>query len=160
MILFFLLSLTCCTSVDSTSPVAASSVRNTPYFIWPVKRGTLTQRFKSYSKKHDGIDISAGKNTPIYAAEAGVIIYAGKDFNGYGNLIVIEHAGSAWASFYGHLNKFHVSEGERVRQGELIAAMGNTGRSSGVHLHFEIRKNLKPVDPLDYLSKQSILSQR
>lgn len=128
--------------------------------MWPVKKGTLTQKFKSYSKKHDGIDISAGMNTPVYSAEAGRVIYAGRDFSGYGNLIVIEHAGSAWASFYGHLNKFRVSEGESVSQGELIGLMGNTGRASGVHLHFEIRRNLKPVNPLDYLSTTAIVSQR
>ena len=132
----------------------------TPYFIWPVKRGVLTQKFKSHSRKHQGIDIAAEKNTPIYATESGRVIYAGKEFNGYGKLIIIEHAGDTWASFYAHLNSFKVSEGERIKKGQVIGFMGKTGRASGVHLHFELRYKLQAVNPLNYLTKSSLLTRR
>lgn len=138
-----ILLLTGCGTSPSVSP---------PLFRWPVKiKGKkVTQRFKT-SKKHDGIDISGRKNTPVYAAARGRVIYTGQGFRGYGKLIIIEHQGDRWASFYAHLNKFKVHEGQKVQTGELIGFMGNTGRSSGNHLHFEIRHNLKPVNPLPLL---------
>ncbi len=124
-----------------------------PLFIWPVKtRGKkVTQKFKVI-RKHEGIDISGSKNTPVYAAANGRVIYTGQRFSGYGKLIIIEHQGDKWASFYAHLNKFKVREGQKVKAGQLIGLMGNTGRSSGIHLHFEIRHNLKPVNPLPLLN--------
>lgn len=135
-------------------------ITGSPYFMWPVKKGTLTQKFKKRSKKHEGIDIAARKNTPIYASESGKVLYAGREFNGYGKLIIIEHKGDTWASFYAHLNSFNVGEGQYVRKGQVIGVMGRTGRATGVHLHFEIRHNLRAVDPLDYLSRRALLTKR
>lgn len=146
-----LMTLAGCASTPSHSPGAGNL-----WFHWPVKRGTLTQGFKHNRKKHQGIDIAARRNTPIYAAESGRVLYVGREFSGYGKMIIIEHKGDAWATFYAHLNSFDVSEGDWVRRGELIGRMGRTGRASGVHLHFEIRRNLKPVNPLNYLSRKSI----
>ena len=129
-----------------------------PSFFWPVRGGKITQGFKQRSNRHDGLDIAGRKNSPIYAAESGKVIYAGRDFNGYGKLMIIEHAGDTWATFYGHLNSFQVSEGSRVVKGQRIASMGRTGRASGVHLHFEIRYKLRPVNPLQYLGSRQYLS--
>lgn len=150
----FLILLSSCSSTSSVSSGALQ-------FSWPVKsRGTITQKFKSGSRKHDGLDIAASKNTPILAAESGKILYAGRDFSGYGNLIIIEHRGDAWASFYAHLNGFKVREGQRVYRGQVIGLMGKSGRATGVHLHFELRHNLRPVNPLNFLSTQQLLTSR
>lgn len=129
-------------------------------FSWPVKRATLTRSFKSKSKRHDGVDLAAPKNTPVYAAEGGRVLYVGREFSGYGKLVIIEHRGDRWASFYGHLNRFQVSEGDYVKRGQLIGRVGKTGRASGYHLHFEIRHNLKPVNPLPLLPNKALMSRR
>ena len=133
---------------------------SSPSFMWPVKKGRLTQKFKAGSDKHQGIDVGAWNNAPIYAAGDGVVIYAGRDFTGYGNLIIIEHQNDTWASFYAHLNKFKISEGARVQKGQLIGLMGRTGRATGVHLHFEIRYKRVPIDPLLYLPQEVFLTRR
>ncbi len=134
-------------------------ISGAPAFIWPVQKGRITQKFKTRSKKHDGLDISGRKNTPILAAESGRVLYVGREFNGYGKLIIVEHQGDRWASFYAHLNGFRVREGQRVFKGQTIGYMGRTGRATGVHLHFEIRHNLRPVNPLNLLGPQSLLSR-
>lgn len=131
-----------------------------PYFMWPVRKGRITQGFKKRSRKHQGIDIAGQKNTPIYAAESGRVLYVGREFSGYGKLIIIEHGSDKWATFYAHLNRFKVSEGQRVRKGQIIGLMGRTGRATGVHLHFEIRYRLSPINPLQYLSRPQSLTKR
>ena len=148
-----ILFLTSCASSPGT-------YSGTPNFMWPVKKARLTQKFKSGSKRHQGIDLASRKNTPIYATEDGVVIYVGREFSGYGKLLIIEHQGDRWASFYAHLNTYKVKEGQRVRRGQLVGLMGRTGRATGVHLHFEIRHNRKPVDPLDVLPQEVFLSRR
>ncbi len=119
------------------------------YFDWPVDRARLTQKFKLYS--HLGIDLAFKTGTPIYAAHDGIVIYANSGFSGFGKLIIIEGENNNLATFYGHLNKIRVQQGQRVSQGNRIGDMGSTGRSSGTHLHFEIRKNKRSQDPLKYL---------
>ena len=143
------------------SACASSSdyVSGSPLFRWPLRKGTMTRGFIQSSKKHDGIDLAAKKNTPIYAAEKGRVLYVGREFSGYGKLIIIEHQGDRWASFYGHLNGFKVSEGDWVKRGQLIGLVGKTGRATGYHLHFEIRHNLRPVDPLRFLPRHNLLSK-
>lgn len=118
---------------------------------WPVDRARLTQRFNLYkARPHWGIDIAAQRGSPIYAAHSGTVVYAGDGFTGYGNLIIIEFD-DQWATFYSHMDRIYVSQGKVVVQGEQIGAMGDTGRATGVHLHFEIRRNRRPIDPLKYL---------
>jgi murein DD-endopeptidase MepM/ murein hydrolase activator NlpD len=120
-------------------------------FDWPLDEARMTRRFKTGpGKPHLGIDLANKKGTPILAAEKGVVIYTGHGFHGYGNLIIIEH-GSEWATMYSHLSKFLVSEGQSVKQGQAIAEMGRTGNASGVHIHFEVRHNRQPVNPLGLL---------
>jgi murein DD-endopeptidase MepM/ murein hydrolase activator NlpD len=99
---------------------------------------------------HDGADLVAPTGTPVYAASDGVVIGAAPN-GGYGNWIRIDHQGKL-STVYGHLSSFApgIQEGARVSQGELIGFVGNTGRSTGAHLHFEILSNGKAVDPLAY----------
>jgi murein DD-endopeptidase MepM/ murein hydrolase activator NlpD len=120
-------------------------------FDWPVDDARLTQAFDASKKRpHWGIDIANQKGTPILASERGYVIYTGRQFHGYGNLIVIEHS-TEWATLYAHLSSIDVKEGQFVKQGEPIGKMGRTGRATGVHLHFEIRHNRQPVNPQAYL---------
>lgn len=94
---------------------------------------------------HTGIDISNKKGTPIRASGDGTVIKAGWD-SGYGELVIIDH-GNGYESLYGHNSKIVVNTGQDIKRGQVIAYMGSTGRSTGVHCHFEIRFNGKPVDP-------------
>jgi len=120
-------------------------------FDWPVREARLTQPFRLGPKRaHWGIDLANKKGTPILAAESGYVIYTGRGFRGYGNLIVIEHS-PEWATLYSHLDKIQVKEGAYVQRGQQIGTMGRTGRASGVHLHFEMRHNRQPVNPQAYL---------
>jgi murein DD-endopeptidase MepM/ murein hydrolase activator NlpD len=100
-------------------------------------------------RMHAGVDIGAGYGTPVRAAAAGQVVVAGV-ITGYGNAIVVDH-GDGIATLYGHLSRFGVRRGAQVDAGEAIGAVGNTGNSTGPHLHFEVRVNGTPVDPLPYL---------
>ena len=97
-------------------------------------------------RMHTGIDIAAPHGTPIYAAAAGEVIYAARR-GGYGNCIIVLHGGG-YATLYAHLSRFAVRIGEDVRRGQLIGYVGSTGLSTGPHLHFEVRRNGQPINPL------------
>ncbi len=123
------------------------------FFDWPVDEARMTRGYLPNRKRpHLGIDLAAPKGTNILAAHDGIIIYTGKDFRGYGKMIMIEGA-QGWATLYAHFSSINVKEGQTVRQGDIIGGMGRTGRATGVHLHFEIRKTKGPVDPLLYLPR-------
>ncbi len=118
-------------------------------FIWPTS-GTLTSGFGwRWGRMHEGIDIAAPTGTPISAAASGTVIYAGW-MGGYGNLVVIDH-GNGLATAYGHQSSIAVGSGTYVSQGQTIGYVGSTGHSTGPHVHFEVRVNGAPVDPLGYL---------
>lgn len=118
-------------------------------FIWPVA-GTITSKFGPRSETfHDGIDIQAPEGSPIRAIERGEVIYSDQ-LRGYGNIIIIRHPGG-FASVYAHNQRNLVREGQKVTKGEIIGEVGSTGRVSGPHLHFEIRKDNVARDPLYYL---------
>jgi murein DD-endopeptidase MepM/ murein hydrolase activator NlpD len=118
--------------------------------IWPVQ-GVLTSPFgMRWGRMHEGIDIGAPIGTPIYAAAGGTVIYAGWE-SGYGNLTVIDH-GNGLATAYGHQSQIAVSNGQTVSRGQVIGYVGSTGHSTGPHLHFEVRVNGTPENPLNYLS--------
>jgi murein DD-endopeptidase MepM/ murein hydrolase activator NlpD len=133
------------------SPSTIQSAR-AQSFDWPVRLARLTRGFIQGNgrKPHWGLDLAAKKGTSILAAHDGVVVYSGRDFRGYGKLILIEN-GFGWATLYAHLQTFQVREGERIRQGQVLGTMGQTGRATGVHLHFEIRKYRDPIDPLPLL---------
>jgi murein DD-endopeptidase MepM/ murein hydrolase activator NlpD len=117
--------------------------------IWPVN-GPVTSPFGwRWGRMHQGIDIGVGYGAPIRAAASGTIIYCGWE-SGYGNLVVIDHGGNL-ATAYGHQSSIAVACGQQVNQGDVIGYVGCTGHCTGPHLHFEVRINGAPVDPLGYL---------
>ncbi len=124
-------------------------------FAWPIKwRGVTSpfgKRFHPVLKKyilHAGVDLKASVGVPIYAPKDGKITYSGW-MGGYGNLIKLKHSGG-YSTRYGHLSKIYVKNGQYVKKGQLIAKTGSTGRVTGPHLHYEIRKNGKPLDPIRF----------
>ena len=98
---------------------------------------------------HTGIDIGASYGAPVISADAGTVAYVGA-MSGYGNVVVIDHGGGL-ATTYNHLSAFGVSSGQTVGRGVYIANVGCTGYCTGPHLHFEVRINGSPVDPMPYL---------
>jgi murein DD-endopeptidase MepM/ murein hydrolase activator NlpD len=102
-----------------------------------------------WGRMHEGIDIGVGYGTPIRAAAAGRVVYAGW-MSGYGNLVAIDHGGRV-STAYGHQSSVAVGVGQVVSQGQTIGYVGCTGHCFGPHLHFEVRINGSPVDPLGYL---------
>ena len=123
-----------------------------PEFIWPVRGVTVSGYGPRNGSFHDGIDISAPEGTPIRAVQQGEVIYSDQ-LRGYGNLIIIRH-GDGLVSVYSHNRKNLVREGQKVAKGEVIGEVGSTGRVSGPHLHFEVRRNNKARDPLHYLPRR------
>lgn len=118
-------------------------------FAWPVSGARLTSSFgKRWGKTHKGVDLVSSNKT-IMAADDGVITFAGQK-SGYGNCIIVDHK-NGYETLYGHLSKISVKKGQVVEKGSKIGVMGNTGRSTGTHLHFEIHKNGGLQNPLKYL---------
>ena len=127
-------------------PTGAASAAG---FIWPV-HGSLTSGYGwRWGRMHEGIDLAVSSGTPVVSAAAGTVIVAGW-MGGYGNLVVVDH-GNGISTAYGHNTSVTVGAGQSVAQGQLIAYSGNTGHSTGPHVHFEVRVNGSPVDPLGYL---------
>ncbi len=106
---------------------------------------------------HPGVDLAADRGTPIYAAETGVVVFAGWHRDGYGELIILDH-GDGWTSYYGHLASRFVDCGDQVTQGQYIAQMGMSGNATGIHLHFEVRQNDRPLNPYDFFPIDDIRS--
>ncbi len=111
--------------------------------------GWRTHPIFGTSRYHSGIDIGADYGDSVRAADGGVVIYADW-MSGYGKTVIIEH-GNGISTLYGHNSELLVSEGQRVRKGEVVSRVGSTGNSTGPHLHFEVRQNGSPTSPLDYL---------
>jgi murein DD-endopeptidase MepM/ murein hydrolase activator NlpD len=117
--------------------------------IWPVQ-GPITSPFGwRWGRMHQGIDIGVPYGTPIEAAAGGTVIYCGWE-EGYGNFVVLDHGGNL-ATAYGHQSRIAVTCGQRVDQGQVIGYVGCTGHCTGPHLHFEVRVDGNPVDPMGYL---------
>lgn len=137
--------------VASKQPVPAPPPRSGKTFSWPVQ-GKIISGFgpKQGGYHNDGINIAASAGTPVFAAENGVVSYAGNELRGYGNLLLVQHAGG-WITAYAHNQKLLVSRGDRIAKGQLIAHAGDTGGVRRPQLHFEIRKGATPVNPIKYL---------
>jgi murein DD-endopeptidase MepM/ murein hydrolase activator NlpD len=137
-------------SAQSSSVVPApTGAASAAGFVWPV-HGVLTSGFGwRWGRMHEGIDIAVSSGTPVVAAAAGTVIVAGW-MGGYGNLVVVDHGGGI-STAYGHNTSVTVGVGQQVAQGQLIAYSGNTGHSTGPHVHFEVRINGGAVDPMGYL---------
>jgi len=132
-----------------TSQSSSSVVPSSSGLVWPVS-GPVTSGFGwRWGRMHEGIDIAVPTGTPVVAAASGRVIVAGW-MGGYGNLVVVDHGGGL-ATAYGHNSSFAVGSGSTVSQGQTIAYAGSTGNSTGPHVHFEVRVNGSPVDPLGYL---------
>ena len=127
-------------SAPNAKPVAGNKMN------WPTSASRITQY---YSWRHHAVDIADKTGTPIYAADAGTVESTGWG-RGYGNQIVIDHGGGK-KTRYAHLSKFYVKSGDKVSKGQTIAAMGNTGWSTGPHLHFEVIINGRKYNPLNYI---------
>jgi lipoprotein NlpD len=119
-------------------------------FIWPVE-GRLGDGFEDNEReRHQGIDIRASQGTPIKASGPGTVIYSGNTIRGYGNMVILRHS-KEYVTVYAHNQVNLVEEGTRIEKGQVIGKVGQTGRATGPHLHFEIRRDNKPVDPLLFL---------
>lgn len=129
----------------------APDTEGPPQFAWPLKVGVVSSGFGPRGgREHKGLDVAAKTGTPVYAAAPGKVIYSDNKQRGYGNLIIIQHV-RGYVTVYAHNRRNLVDEGERVRQGAQIAEVGSTGRSTGPHLHFEVRAGGHAKNPLDYL---------
>lgn len=120
---------------------------------YPVRNVRVNRGFRpSSDRNHDGVDFGGKKGAPILSAHEGVVIYTGSDFRGYGKMVLVEY-NHEWATIYAHLSSIDVEPGQIVDAGTEIGGMGRTGKATGVHLHFELLRNRKPVDPLPFLSR-------
>ena len=136
-------------ATSASGPVAPQPAFAGARLFWPVS-GPVTSGFGSrWGRMHEGIDIAVGSGTPVHAAAAGTVVYAGW-LSGYGNIIVIDH-GNGLSTAYAHNSSLGVQQGSTVGAGSVIAISGSTGHSTGPHVHFEVRVNGAPVDPLGYL---------
>jgi murein DD-endopeptidase MepM/ murein hydrolase activator NlpD len=118
--------------------------------------GVRSDPFKGRAAMHPGVDLAGPVGTPIYATADGVVDRAEWNSGGYGNLVEIDH-GHGIQTRYGHLTRYIVTSGERVKRGQLIAFMGSTGRSTGSHLHYEVRLDGKAVNPIPFMQSSDFL---
>lgn len=135
---------------------ALRAARASGKMVYP-SNGPITSNFGSryhpvlgYSRFHAGTDFGDAHGAPIRAAETGVVIFVGW-YGGYGNTVILDH-GDGMTTLYAHASRLDVAEGGTVRKGDIIAAIGSTGLSTGPHLHFEVRRSGEPVNPMDYLA--------
>lgn len=133
---------------------------------WPLKTGKIAELFNLRASKgnrrHTGVDLTAPKDTLIYAVLDGVVDVVsngGKGWSGYGRVVFINHGSQFW-SLYSHCNQIKVKIGQKVKTGEVIATVGATGRANGYHLHFELRNSSgTPIDPMSQLPREGTLSR-
>lgn len=146
-------------TVEQAVPRQASQAARRPA-AWPVKGlvgagyGWRRDPFTGLNQFHRGLDILAPTGTPVRSPADGIVLKAGRD-GGYGNVLMISHSEGV-ITRYGHLSAFKVKAGDKVRRGDLIALVGNTGRSTGSHLHYEILERGQNVDPMTYLPDEEL----
>nr|WP_218169592.1 peptidoglycan DD-metalloendopeptidase family protein [Pseudomonas gingeri] len=144
------------TPAAAPAPTAAATPTPPPGpapkgWAWP-SNGVLIGKFSSNGSLNKGIDIAGDLGQPVLAASDGSVVYAGSGLRGYGELVIIKHS-DTYVSAYGHNRRLLVREGQQVKVGQTIAEMGSTG-TDRVKLHFEIRRQGKPVDPLQFLPRR------
>jgi murein DD-endopeptidase MepM/ murein hydrolase activator NlpD len=136
-------------AIPAIHPIHEAKLEYSSYF------GVRTDPFNGHAAMHAGVDLPGPKGTPVYATANGIVDRAGRA-GGYGNLIEIDH-GKGIQTRYGHLSKILVSTNERVKRGQLIGLMGSTGRSTGSHLHYEVRIDGRAVNPIPFLQNADYL---
>jgi murein DD-endopeptidase MepM/ murein hydrolase activator NlpD len=125
---------------------------------WPLDDVQITSTYGKRGRDfHEGVDLRAKLGTPVFASQAGTVLYSDKRIKGYGKMIVVRHS-PGWATVYAHNSKLFVKEGQKVQKGQRIALSGKSGRVSGPHLHFEIRNGLSAVDPIRMLPKARVIA--
>jgi lipoprotein NlpD len=139
-------------AAPSAAPGGEPTMEEKPALLrWPVAAPRLTSRFgRRWGRPHEGIDMAAPIGTPVFAAAAGTVLYAGDRVRGYGNMVVVKHADDL-ATVYAHNSVLLVHTGDHVKVGQEIARVGDTGRSTAPHLHFEVRRQDEPIDPMPFL---------
>ena len=140
----------------STEPeTALPPVHEGSAFIWPV-RGNLVSRFgkKGEGLRNDGVNIVADRGTSVRAARSGIVAYAGNELRGFGNLLLIKHA-HGWVTAYAHNETLLVRRGQKVKRGQVVAKVGDSGNVGRPQLHFEIRRGNKAVDPIRQISRRT-----
>ena len=140
-------------SIAPSKPTNSSQAASSTCFRWPAE-GRVISKFgqRSATGVNDGIDISMPVGTPVKASQSGTVIYAGSELEDFGNLILVSHAGG-WVSAYAHSSANLVRRGEKVKRGQVIAKSGRSGNAKVPKLHFELRKNSNPVNPMDHLAR-------
>ena len=138
-------------SAPEASPSPEAPRRPASRFRWPVDAPRVTSTFGArWGRTHEGIDLQAAIGTPLYAADEGDVVYAGNTVRGYGNMVVLKH-NDALLTVYAHNSVLLVKVGQRVSSGQRIALSGQSGHATGPHVHFEVRRDQVPRDPLQFL---------
>lgn len=152
-IIFFSIIVISLGNIAFAFPIYTLGILAETSFVYPVVRPRLSSKYGSrvhpiykVIRHHSGVDLAAPLGSPVRAMSAGTVVFA-DPYGGYGNLIVIQHK-SGVTSHYGHLDKIRVKIGEKVSSGQIIATVGSTGKSTGPHLHLELRHNGKLLDPI------------
>jgi murein DD-endopeptidase MepM/ murein hydrolase activator NlpD len=160
------LFLACLISAASTLTVGstAHAVNLPEAAVYPVMSPRLSSGFgsrrhplKKVFRHHDGIDLAAPKDSPVRAISEGIVVFA-DPYGGYGKLVVVKHKDGV-TTHYGHLNSIAVQPGSSVKAGEIIGAVGSTGRSTGPHLHLEFRRDGKALNPQNFLKDLTIKAE-
>ena len=139
--------------IAKKNKIKKKSIKSKEIFIWPVQGSIITYFGKQKGgRKNDGINIISVKGNPVRAAMGGKVIYRGNELLAWGNLIILKHKNN-WTTAYAHLDKLLVKKGELIKTGDIIASVGATGNVDKSQLHFQVRKNSKPLDPIKYLKK-------
>lgn len=138
--------------VSTTVAIAPPAARAGRGFAWPV-RGRVVSDFgpKPGGLHNDGLNIAAPRGAPFHAAENGVVVYAGNELRGFGNLILVRHDGG-WVTAYAHADEITAQRGDQVRRGQVLGKIGQTGNVASPQLHFEIRRGTRAVDPRELMS--------
>jgi murein DD-endopeptidase MepM/ murein hydrolase activator NlpD len=135
-----------------TSSVKGAAQTAAPTFRWPV-HGKVVAGFgpRPNGQQNDGINVAVPENTPVKAAEDGLVAYAGSELKGYGNLVLVRHS-NGYVTAYAHAKELLVKRGDQVKRGQVIAKSGQTGNVDAPQLHFEVRKGAAPQDPMPMLN--------
>jgi murein DD-endopeptidase MepM/ murein hydrolase activator NlpD len=143
-------------NIASAAPAATIANRSSPSpsnagrLRWPLEKPFVGSPFGTRGgRPHEGIDLPAAIGTPVFAAAAGRVVYAGNGIRGYGNLIVLQHPGDL-LTVYAHNSALLVAQGDQVQAGQKVALVGQTGHATGPHLHFEVRQGQIPRDPMTF----------